>query len=132
MTLDEINRQKHAALVERKGLCEHLLAELPQGCMVVSRKKGRDYYSIDQKGKRLALKRDDPLVTKLCDRKLVERVLAGIDQAIIEIEKGKQCRAVFDPNELIQLLPKAYRTPSSEVFREMGFEDARSWATAPV
>ncbi len=29
MTLDEINRQKHAALVERKGLCEHLLAELP-------------------------------------------------------------------------------------------------------
>ncbi|WP_027869811.1 hypothetical protein [Eubacterium sp. AB3007] len=130
-TIQRKTERKIARLRESKALCEKQLQQLPKGKLLVTEKKGRPYYSLFLDRHSYYLRTEDARIQLLQDRHLVEETLQGVTRQLTLLEKGSREIVPFDPNELLRSFPPAYQHPSTEIFRAIGFVDARTWATQP-
>ena len=131
ITTNDILVDPLTELFHRKELCDNAMSCLPVGRLASSEKNGQLYYEGFVDGPRFTLKRDDPRITAFSDRHLVAATQKAISRKIHSLERGKIEPIVFDPNLLLPSISRVYQHPSTEIFRAMGFQDARNWATAP-
>lgn len=131
ITTNDILVDPLTELFHRKELCDNAMSCLPVGRLASSEKNGQLYYEGFVDGQRFTLKRDDPRITAFSDRHLVAATQKAISRKIHSLERGKIEPIVFDPNLLLPSISRVYQHPSTEIFRAMGFQDARNWATAP-
>lgn len=130
-TMEERQRQKQEVLLTRKALCLQALKKLPRGRLSMSMKNNRPYFTVFLNGHSEYLRVGDPRIQQLQDRYLVEQTLKAIDSQIQLFESGSSKHIAFDPNELVPSFPPVYRNPSTAVFKAIGFQDARVWASEP-